>query len=194
VHAGNRGPFVTPEEFPAFFGQGWALPKPQPSSTTFSPSSIPKPLSPSPCFPTPTAQRRLSECSSALYFASRSARHTATVGRPRRHCVHRIGLHSDAPHQADLVLRLRPFRDPGGQNVRPPLLLRSGPRAPCDSQPAKQLGSSRPQSDHLRRQRRAPQRLARRAIFERHEARIATMTDPIEAPTRCATGGRRRSR
>jgi hypothetical protein len=37
VHVGDRGPFMTPEEFPAVFGQGWALPKPQPFLDHFLP-------------------------------------------------------------------------------------------------------------------------------------------------------------
>jgi SnoaL-like domain len=51
VHVGDRRPFMTPEEFPAVFGQGWALPKPQPFLDHFLPLIHPQATFTQPMFP-----------------------------------------------------------------------------------------------------------------------------------------------
>jgi hypothetical protein len=53
---------MTPEEFPAVFGRGWALPKPQTFLDHFLPLIHPQATFTQPMF-SPTAQLRSSECS-----------------------------------------------------------------------------------------------------------------------------------
>ena len=57
---------MTPEEFPAVFGQGWALPKPQPFLDHFLPLIHPQVTFTQPMFPDAHGPPELSECSAGF--------------------------------------------------------------------------------------------------------------------------------